>query len=606
MNSIWNKNISLFSQRFPSLAKELNLLNMTEPEFDFWEVLPSKAGELTAKENGLLLHSAYNPLREAESAVKTIKSENIWAAAFFSMGLGYAPLEYAKTFPDETIIIVEPSPDFFFAALKYTDFETLFKHKSLILLLEAQLQEVTALIEGSAGFNHTAVIENKNQTAHARSYFDSLKALIERNKQKVKINSATLEKFSRLWLKNSCKNIKAFGKLEGVKIYTEKCPPDLPVLLVSAGPTLSEVLPHLKELKKRMLIVAVDTALRACLKNGVEPDFIVLTDPQYYAWRHIAGLKSPSSVLITESAAWPSVYRFNCRKTVLCSSLFPLGQFFEKKLGEKGQLGSGGSVSTTAWDFARLTGTKNIYCAGLDLGYPRSESHIRGSLFEEASHLSSCRTKTSEQKLALSLFSSGKESVFDYDGKPLFTDSKMKMFAWWFESQAQKFTEVNSWSLSSKSFAIPGFKVKNTEELLNLKEAEELKKVFFEAEKNASTSMRTEYEESFNRALKELNEGFEELYSLAKKGQNLCSKMLSNSNPQKEREALKELEQTDNLILHSKQKEAASLVFPTESRLNKIFEETVFPQDKSKALFLKSKIIYTELLESIRLYKKYL
>ena len=37
-------------------------------------------------------------------------------------------------------------------------------------------------------------------------YFETLETLIQRNKNKEKINTATLEKFGKLWVKNTCKN----------------------------------------------------------------------------------------------------------------------------------------------------------------------------------------------------------------------------------------------------------------------------------------------------------------------------------------------------------------------------------------------------------------
>lgn len=597
MNSIWNKNIELFSRRFPSLAQSLNLSDTEEPDFDFWEVVPSKSQTLTARENGIFLHSAYNPLREAESQVKAAKNDEIWSVLFCGIGLGYSAVKWAELYPDDTIIIAEPAPDYFFAALKYNDFSALFSHKKLILALQAGTEQITGLVENSGGFNHTAIIENKAHSLHAQDYYSALLALIERNRKKEQINTATLEKFSKLWLKNSCRNIRSFAKLDGVKLYENKCPETLPALLISAGPTLSNVLPHLKELKKRCILVAVDTALRACLKAGTEPDFIVLTDPQYYAYRHIAGLKSPSSVLITESAAWPDVYRFSCRKIVLTSSLFPLGQYFEQKLGSKGTLGAGGSVSTTAWDFARLTGAKTIYCAGLDLGYPKLQSHIRGSLFEEKAHQNANRKNPSEKSLSTSLFAANSMTAKDYDGNLIFTDDKMKMFAWWFESKAQQYSNIQCYSLSSQSLAIPGFSFSSLESLLQQKEGLQERNSFFEAEK---TSVSPASEKAFNLALEELKSGFESLYASAKKGYKIAETALNAVTPAK---YIQELNLLDKEIMQSEFKEAASLVFPSENKLASMFSETAMPEDQTKVMFIKSRIIYRELMNGIRLYQ---
>lgn len=618
MNSIWNKNLELFKNRFPSLFEQLKepykLESATNKDFNFWTIEQSKSGELTAKENSLYLHSAYNPLRESQSIFKAHKTEKTECALFLSMGLGYAPVEWAQNAPDDTIIIVEPQPLYFFAALKFADFSALFKHKKLILLLNADISVLPSLVESAGGFSHTAVIENKAQTNHAKEYFSLLNNLIERNRQKERINTATLEKFSTLWLKNSCRNLKAFALLDGVNIYKDRCPQNLPCLLVSAGPSLSQILPVLTELKKRCLVVAVDTALRALLKAKVEPDFIVLTDPQYYAYCHIAGLKSPSSVLITESAAWPAVYRFKCRKIVLSSSLFPLGKYFEKRLGTKGELGAGGSVSTSAWDFCRLIGAKKIYCAGLDLGYPELESHIRGSLFEEKAHRQSFRLKTSEQILSTSLFHANTTKSLDYDGNEIFTDDKMKMFAWWFESQGQKYSHLESFSLCKKSLAIPGFKYKNVNDLLCKEEKLTERNLFFNSVQNTNADAQIQIEKKFLDTLNTFLSALDTMQEGAEKAESVCQKILLNKNPKKEElgKAVLTLQETDKALKSSDLLEIAGLVFPTEAHLEKIFlqEESKTEQSiltgRTKTIFLHSKIIYSELLKAVKMYKKYI
>lgn len=606
LNSFWNKNSEIFLKRFSSLAQFFSI--KSEPQTDdFWEILPSKKGSVTAKEGGLLFHSLYDPEREAQTLVKSSKKENIRAVAFFSMGLGYAPLAWAKSHPSDAIIIVEPSAKHFFCALKYLDLSDLLKHERLILLIQAGIEEATSFIEKTEGFNHTAIIENKAQSLHAQDYFTALKSLIKRNKKKVELNNSTLEKFSKLWLKNSCKNLRDFALFDGINIYKNRCPPTLDALIISAGPSLSAILPYLEKLKKRFLIIAVDTALRACLNSGVEPDFILLIDPQYYAYRHIAGLKSPTSVLVTESAAYPPSYRFFCRKKVLCSSLFPLGKYFEDRLEKKGVLGAGGSVSTSAWDFARFIGAKNIYCAGLDLSYPKLEPHIKGSLFEEEAHKKSSRLKNAETAMCASLFAANNQTALDYDGNLIFTDDKMKMFAWWFESQVQKYPQIKSYSLSMSSLAIPGFEFCPLENLLKEDEKLNLKEEFFNCEKSNDKNLQKK-EESFNEALSCLKTGFEELYLLAKKGIGICEEVIRSVTltEEKEARAKKSLEEIDFKIINSNFKEVASLVFPTEKRLNELFAQKDFPTDKTKATFLQSKIVYELLKESIREYQKYL
>ena len=84
MNSIWNKNRDLFKTRFPALA---GMLADTIAAFEggSQDALPlrveaAKNGSPTASEGGTMLHSKYNPEREAEQAVSAFKEDEEEAA----------------------------------------------------------------------------------------------------------------------------------------------------------------------------------------------------------------------------------------------------------------------------------------------------------------------------------------------------------------------------------------------------------------------------------------------------------------------------------------------------------------------------------------------
>ncbi|MCR4821890.1 MAG: DUF115 domain-containing protein [Treponema sp.] len=616
MNSIWNKNLTLFIQRFPALAKMFSLNSVSDIPQDLpdhlkapLELLPSKQGLPTAKDEGKFLHSAYNPLREGEASARAVKSslKDCWGAAFFSFGLGYSLISYAELFPQDTLIIVENDIRYFFTALSLLDWTPVFKVQKCILALGAGLDSVVALLEEAGGFNHIALSESPAQTGHSSDYFQALHSLIERNKRKAQINASTLEKFSSLWLKNTCRNISFLNELQGINIFKDSCPQELPAFILAAGPSLEEALPHLAKIKERALLIAVDTALRACLRAGVEADFILLTDPQYYAWRHIAGLSSPSSILITESAAYPSVFRFKCKKIIMCASLFPLGQYIESAIGSKGTLVAGGSVSTTAWEFARFIGAKEIYFSGLDLGYPSFQTHIKGSTFEENIHTKSKRLSPAEKSASSLLFAAGISKEKDYGGREILTDSKMKMFAWWFESKAEEFkNDIKTFSLSDKSLKIPGFYLSSLADFLSQRPKADLKKEFFlsgEENSQKEEQLKEKQTQIFNSALENLNSGLEELYQTAKKAFRSAEEGIKSQNPQK---YLALMEEADRFILGSKYKEIASLVFPTESQLSRLMEELPPMNNEIKSSLQKSRLIYKELMNSISRYKNFL
>lgn len=477
MNLIWNKNIQLFSQRFPELAKmykdaiQFVEAHSESPEtfVDFWIVSAAKNGELTATENNLRLHSTYNPSREAASSINTDAVNSKSNLIFFGFGLGYHILEASKI-KNKKLILIEPEPMHFFSALLFLDWTSVFKIEQLVLAVGCPAESILQLIEnsskiniGNTGVSDSFILDIPAFTNHNQQYFDSVREIIKRNIEKNKINEATLKKFGKLWIKNSLTNINKYEELEPINKYKDICKTikvDIPFLLIGAGPSLEKIIPYLKELKERCVILCVETALHSLLRAGIQPDFIFLMDPQYWAYKHIAGLSAPDSILITELCTYPSVFRFSCKQILLSSSQFPVGQYFEKKLNYfPGDLGTGGSVASSAWNFAHYCGAKKIYLAGLDLGFPQKQTHIKGSSAEQTFHTVSNRIGTAEKSGISSLFSANAQAAKDYCGKEIITDNRMKMFAWWFESRIANCPDVSTYTFCTESLNIPGVSI---------------------------------------------------------------------------------------------------------------------------------------------------
>ena len=549
MNSIWNKNLSHFRQRFPELAKmmekQISFFDEyagTENEksllYPFWEVFNAKNGEITAKENSLLLHSAYNPQREAENLISSKKNEikSAKAIVFEGFGLFYAPKIAAELFPQKTIILVEPDINHFLAAMLLVDTEQLFLHNSIIFACGASTEQVITLINQNGILNST-FFSLQAQTSHAQPYFSELSELIQRNKNKEKTNNATLEKFRALWFRNSRRNIRKTAILETVDIYRNHAE-NLPFLVLGAGPSLQKILPRLNELKSKMIIVCVDTALRALLQQKVQPDFIVLTDPQYWAYRHIAGLKSPKSILITENSVYPSVFKFECKKIVCCRSQIPVAQFFEKYCGEQGYLGAGGSVASCAWTFAKFCGAKNIFLCGIDLSFPEKQTHIKGSTFEQKIYTTSTKIKPAETAAMTLLFGGNASWEKDFNGNPVLSDQRMKMFAWWFESNIAASPETKNFTLSPEGLFIPGVEIFELKKLFELPNILPQKNEFLLSTQTAEEKSRRE--QGFKVAVKEFNAELQKALNICRDA--IKSLDASNFNAEKYKSQLEKLE----------------------------------------------------------------
>ena len=435
--------------------------------------MPAKNGSLTAQIDNMLLHSSYNPEREANTAAQELTAKNKETVIFMGAGLGWQICELAKMMTAnkscavKKLVLIEPDPIHFFGALYYVDWSAVFEIEALILAVGCPADSVISLIEGNsintgnAGVSAAYVYAIPSFILHARPYFDSVIALIERNRTKNDINAATYKKFEKLWIRNSITNIKHIPQCRTVSDYAKAIEGNAPenFIVVAAGPSLESILPQMPLLKKHAVIVCVETALHALLRAGVEPDFIVITDPQYYAYKHIAGLESPSSVLVCPLSVYPAVFRFKCRQIILCSEMFPVSGYFEAALGNFGDLGAGGSVASSAWNLCRILGAKNIYFAGLDLAYTSKQTHIKGSSAEQSFHTRADRMGPLEKQSVGAMFSANPQYGTSYDGNKVLTDDRMKMFAWWFESTIAANPGVKTWTLCPQGMKIPGVEV---------------------------------------------------------------------------------------------------------------------------------------------------
>lgn len=478
------------------------------PPESIWKLESAKNGSISASEGGVRLHSAYNPEREASGAVSRDEVFQKSSVVFYGFGLGYHVIEFAKLLKERDgagprLVLIEPDLGHFFAAMSLLDWTPVFEIEKLAIVVGAPAESVLPLLEegsrvniGETGVSDTYFFDIPAFTAHAAPYFDTLRSIIKRNQRKNEINAATLRKFGRLWCRNSLKNLNQYGKCGQVgslenKAFDKDGNP-LPFLIIGAGPSLETILPYIKELQERCVTVCVETALRALLRAGVQPDFVILTDPQFWAYRHIAGLSAPESCFITEVSAWPAVFRFKCRNLLLCASQFPVGQFVQSKLElAPGDLGTGGSVASSAWNFARLAGAREIYTAGLDFAFPNKQTHIKGSSAEQTYHTLASRLKSPDKFTANALYSANATTGTDYKGLSVLTDSRMKMFAWWFEARLAACPETKTYTLDPRGLSVPGIAAADPQELLRRPQISSAKSQFLAGAASAHASLTT-------------------------------------------------------------------------------------------------------------------
>ncbi|CEM63000.1 DUF115 domain-containing protein [Treponema phagedenis] len=494
---ILTANAQVFTQRFPNLAKTMGLsekencavlLKQIPENYRLENTRQLNPPAPTLRVNGKYLHSKYNPLREAEQTLQTpffSTEETEKSCCFLGLGLGYTVELFAKKHPSSSILIIEPDIFIFILFLASRPLQALLRHERLSILPGTPAEDAAFFIndfetDADVGESHDGGMESVSLAMPmfngipaqevSAGWFKDFAEVKKRILSKEKINAATLKRFGLLWLKNTVKNIPRLPDLPSIAAFKNRFK-EQPCLIIAGGPSLDELLPKLAGIQKNCLVIAVDTALKACVRVGIEPHFLLVFDPQYWNFLHIAGTALPNTVLVTNTNVFPAVLRLSCKGIFLSASSVPLGQYFEKQLGICDALAEGGSVATSAWDFAAYLGARNIVFAGLDLAFPKKQTHFKGSTFEERTHLHSFRTCPAETEAYKALYASIPEYTESYTGEKVLSGKAYKLYSWWFENRSLQDSGIKTYNLEPQGMKITGIhplKFKEFEAMLSV------------------------------------------------------------------------------------------------------------------------------------------
>jgi hypothetical protein len=438
-------------------------------------VTTSRSGLPSMTINGRWVHSSVNPEREAQRA---LPSERDQSRADGSPGV--SPVE-ATTATDGTITI-GIGLGYHLAALRRDAAPGIARSRRVVSILLHPDVLVTIIASRTAEWwcsngpdrlvpgwlpgvlvpvlqqeavRFFSVIAVRGEVAAFPEVAEKVDENLHRYRERVTVNRNTLHRFGPLWVRNTLHAVARYGVLPGIDDLVGSAP-ETAAIVCAAGPTLDDVLPELPALRERALVIAVDTAVIALQRAGVTPDIAVISDPQYWNTRHLDQVRESNAILVAEPATHPRTLRLWTGPRRVSASLFPLGRFFDARVGRTHKLGAGGSVTTSAWDLARLLGSTAIALAGTDLGFPRYRTHCRGSFFESRLALAGDRLAPAEHGLWSYLHGARATMVPAAAGGTIPSDSRMHVYRSWFSEQARQYPEVRTVLLSPESSAIPG------------------------------------------------------------------------------------------------------------------------------------------------------
>jgi hypothetical protein len=428
------------------------------PQQDF-TILPSRRNGLTLQVGGRYVHSGVAPAREAGQRIRQVLTSRHDGVVTVGMGLGYLheALHDTPSAPGPSGV---PVISVIFSTYLLTE---LLLRKSPDWwctvgpdrLIPAWLPDVLPVVLREENVSDPAVVSLDAYVGHVPDVHNRVMSVLKNTAERNRVNRNTLRRFGKLWVRNSIRNI-ALGEHEGGIDYLRNIFPGVPTLVCGAGPTLDELRPLMPDLLERNLVIAVDTAVPVLTRWGLEPHFAVVSDPQYWNSRHLDRAGPTTAILVAEPSTHPRSIRLWQGPVVVSASLFPLGEFFDQYFHRTLKLGAGGSVATSAWDLARILGSRDIAMAGVDLGFPGNLTHCADSFFENLLRREANRLSPAEHGMARYLHGASPGLVPSVAGRTVLSDRRMDIYRAWFAEQARRFPDIRTVHLSPHSSAIEG------------------------------------------------------------------------------------------------------------------------------------------------------
>ncbi|HAK47516.1 MAG TPA: hypothetical protein DCO79_16545, partial [Spirochaeta sp.] len=278
-------NIKRLLARYPSFKTDI--LDKYSPSKEL-TVSETAEGLSTARIDNHWIQSSRHPVKEAQKLVQSGISKKNGLCLVFGFGLGYHVEALMEQFPDLQLLIIEPEPELFLGALELRDFSALIESENTGFLLNLTPASLSSIL---SQFNTANFQSIKLRSVYERNldYYQSVDEEFKTFIRKKETNMNTLNRFGRTWTRNLFRNIEVFKNAGDSGLLYDRFK-EVPAIVIAAGPSLDELLPLLPELKKRSLLICVDTALKAVLSSGTAPDFAVVVDPQYLNTRHLDNL----------------------------------------------------------------------------------------------------------------------------------------------------------------------------------------------------------------------------------------------------------------------------------------------------------------------------
>lgn len=379
------KNLAVLQEFRPGIYSAVwDKLEKKEYSFELLETVETRDGDqaliISSEGKKVRLNSIYRPKQEAKKWADQYEFQNLSIVTLmFGMGNGIFVREMLKRLKDDAFVyLYEPDITTFLYVLHNYDMTDVFKDVRLMLTIEGINEEELIITYGRN--IHWSMIPSQIFCEHPEYrnlYHDKyiwFQASIQKKVQNELANRDTAAFKAHSHTHNTIKNLHFVQKSNYVTDFIEDMKEEVPIIIVSAGPSLDKNIKELKKAAGKAFILATDTAVKYLLAQNIPFDAMITMDSTKSA-KHLEDERCANIPLFCLLSSKSEILERHTGRKIWMPGNYYIEELYKKFHREFSPYNTGGSVATAAMMVGISLGFKYFILIGQDLAYGDGVTH---------------------------------------------------------------------------------------------------------------------------------------------------------------------------------------------------------------------------------------
>ena len=325
----------------------------------------SRSGDPILFVNGRSIHSTYNPVKEADNFIKTqCYTKQINRFILIGPGIGYLKKSLKRKFPSAELLSLHMDIKILQNTFKIDNDWVYGDNTKLKKLLYDFIPDFL--------LSTTSLLKWLPCTECFPDRLVEIEKIVQQFFLERKGSLFTTAGFGRKWFSNTYKNYVFSNNIYKINNITS------PVFIAASGPSLKDSFHFLKKYSNKIILAALPSSLRALKTASIIPDFVIHTDPGFWAKEHLKYLpdkKVPIIMPLTSAFILESD-----NPIILLNQGSEIENYFLSN--DTVKIKSHGTVAGSAYLYFRSITNQSIIFLGLDFSFSDIKEHVSPHSFD--------------------------------------------------------------------------------------------------------------------------------------------------------------------------------------------------------------------------------